>query len=185
VGVRGYNDDFRILGVSVSMRSIAIISLLAVLSACASTDVASAWPGSKKKDKDAKHASTTAPTAGATTGASTAKTVKTPSGLQYQDLVVGSGESPRPGQTVIVHYTGWLTNGKKFDSSVDRGQPFTFPLGQGRVIKGWDEGVATMKKGGKRRLTIPSNLAYGASGSPPVIPPNSTLVFDVELLGMQ
>jgi FKBP-type peptidyl-prolyl cis-trans isomerase len=107
---------------------------------------------------------------------------RTPSGLEYEDLVVGAGASPRVGQTVVVHYTGWLTTGKKFDSSVDRNQPFTFPLGQGRVIKGWDEGVASMKVGGKRKLTIPPQLAYGDRGFPGAIPPNSTLVFEVELL---
>jgi len=112
--------------------------------------------------------------------------VRTRTGLQYQDIVLGSGSSPGPGQTVTVHYTGWLqSNGQKFDSSVDKQQPFSFPLGQGSVIKGWDEGVATMKVGGKRRLVIPSDLAYGPNGAPPDIPGNATLVFDVELLGMQ
>jgi peptidylprolyl isomerase len=114
-----------------------------------------------------------------------AQGVTTPSGLKYQDTVVGSGPSPRQGQRVSVHYTGWLTNGSKFDSSRDRGQPFQFSLGQGEVIKGWDEGVASMKVGGRRKLTIPSNLGYGPRGMPPVIPPNATLVFDVELLGIQ
>jgi peptidylprolyl isomerase len=113
------------------------------------------------------------------------KMVKTPSGLQYRDLTVGNGPAPRPGQSVNVHYTGWLTNGKKFDSSLDRGQAFSFLLGRGMVIKGWDEGVASMRVGGKRRLVIPGNLAYGAQGSPPDIPPNAVLVFDVQLLGIQ
>lgn len=113
------------------------------------------------------------------------KLVKTPSGLQYKDTTVGNGPSPRPGQSVNVHYTGWLLNGTKFDSSVDRGQPFSFPLGRGQVIKGWDEGVASMRVGSKRILVIPANLGYGAGGMPPVIPPNATLVFEVQLLGMQ
>jgi FKBP-type peptidyl-prolyl cis-trans isomerase len=115
----------------------------------------------------------------------TPMTQTTPSGLQYEDLTVGSGATPQAGQTVEVHYTGWLTDGSKFDSSVDRGTPFTFPLGQGRVIKGWDEGVATMKVGGKRKLTIPPELGYGARGFPGAIPPNSILVFEVELLGVR
>jgi peptidylprolyl isomerase len=117
------------------------------------------------------------------------KMTRTSSGLQYQDAVVGTGESPRSGQVCVMHYTGWLweneKKGKKFDSSVDRGKPFEFPLGQGRVIKGWDEGVASMKVGGKRTLLIPPQLGYGARGAAGVIPPNATLLFDVELLGVK
>jgi|SRR5215469_414044 len=106
----------------------------------------------------------------------------TASGLQYWDIKVGTGATAAAGKTVKVHYTGWLTDGKKFDSSVDRGQPFAFSLGAGQVIKGWDEGVAGMKVGGKRQLRIPPELGYGARGAANVIPPNSTLIFDVELL---
>ena len=108
--------------------------------------------------------------------------ITTGSGLTYVDLVVGTGREAAAGNLVTVHYTGWLTNGKKFDSSVDRSEPFSFPIGAGRVIKGWDEGVAGMKVGGKRKLTIPSQLGYGARGAGGAIPPNATLVFDVELL---
>jgi len=110
---------------------------------------------------------------------------KTADGLEYWDIKVGTGATAQSGQTVKVHYTGWLTNGKKFDSSVDHGQPFSFRLGAGEVIKGWDEGVAGMKVGGKRQLRIPPELGYGQRGYPPVIPENSTLIFDVELLGVQ
>ena len=105
--------------------------------------------------------------------------------LKFIDLRVGQGAQPKPGQIVRVHYTGWLTSGLKFDSSVDRNEPFEFELGAGRVIKGWDQGVATMKVGGKRKLTIPSDLAYGLKGSPPEIGPNATLIFDVELLAIK
>jgi len=107
----------------------------------------------------------------------------TPSGLQFWDMKVGTGPKALRGETVRVHYTGWLTNGKKFDSSVDK--PFSFDLGVGQVIKGWDEGVAGMRVGGKRQLRIPPDLAYGDRGAAGVIPPNATLIFDVELVGIQ
>ena len=111
---------------------------------------------------------------------------KTASGLEYEDTQVGSGASPRPGQTCVMHYTGWLwTNnakGAKFDSSLDRNEPFDFAIGRGQVIAGWDEGIMTMKVGGKRTLRIPPQLGYGAQGYPGAIPPNSTLLFEVELL---
>jgi FKBP-type peptidyl-prolyl cis-trans isomerase len=106
----------------------------------------------------------------------------TQSGLSYAVLTPGTGAEATPGKMVFMHYTGWLTDGKKFDSSLDRGQPFSFPLGAGRVIPGWDEGVAGMKIGEKRQLRIPSKLGYGERGAGGVIPPNATLVFDVELL---
>src|SRR5438128_763439 len=117
------------------------------------------------------------------------KAMTTPSGLQISDGKVGTGASPKKGQTCVMHYTGWLyengAKGKKFDSSVDRGQPFEFPIGQGRVIPGWDEGVATMKVGGKRTLIIPPELGYGSRGAGGVIPPNATLIFEVELLDVK
>ncbi len=117
------------------------------------------------------------------------KIVTTASGLKFIDTQVGTGASPKTGQTCVMHYTGWLydngAKGKKFDSSVDRGSPFEFPIGTGRVIKGWDEGVASMKVGGKRTLIIPPELGYGARGAGGVIPPNATLMFDVELLDLK
>ena len=114
---------------------------------------------------------------------------KTASGLEYEDTQTGTGKSPAKGQTCVMHYTGWLwvdeKKGSKFDSSVDRGRPFSFPLGMGRVIRGWDEGVASMKVGGKRTLLIPPGLGYGAAGAGGVIPPNATLLFEVELLELR
>jgi FKBP-type peptidyl-prolyl cis-trans isomerase len=130
-----------------------------------------------------------AQTAEKTTGKTTGKIMTTDSGLQIIDGTVGTGATPKPGQICIMHYTGWLyedgKKGKKFDSSVDRNEPFEFPIGQRRVIAGWDEGVASMKVGGKRTLIIPPALGYGARGAGGVIPPNATLMFDVELLDVK
>ena len=113
---------------------------------------------------------------------SAAGSVKTASGLSYTDLVKGTGAAPVSGKSVTVHYTGWLEDGKKFDSSLDRGQPFVFRIGAGEVIPGWDEGVMSMRVGGKRKLFIPAQLGYGAAGAPGAIPPNANLIFEVELL---
>jgi peptidylprolyl isomerase len=119
----------------------------------------------------------------------TGKTMTTASGLQITDSKVGTGASPKPGQICVMHYTGWLyengQKGKKFDSSVDRNEPFEFPIGKHQVIAGWDEGVSTMKVGGKRTLIIPPAMGYGARGAGGVIPPNATLMFDVELLAVK
>jgi FKBP-type peptidyl-prolyl cis-trans isomerase FkpA len=112
-------------------------------------------------------------------------TTTTASGLVIEEINLGDGDEAKAGQMVSVHYTGWLTNGTKFDSSVDRNESFDFPLGRGHVIRGWDEGVAGMKVGGKRKLTIPPDLGYGPRGAGGVIPPNATLVFDVELLAVR
>jgi FKBP-type peptidyl-prolyl cis-trans isomerase FkpA len=118
-------------------------------------------------------------------GVDTAAMTKTPSGLRYRDLVKGQGAEAAAGKSVQVHYTGWLPNGEKFDSSRDRNEPFSFTLGAGQVIAGWDEGVAGMKVGGRRKLVIPPDLAYGTAGAPPDIPPGATLVFDIELLSVR
>jgi FKBP-type peptidyl-prolyl cis-trans isomerase len=133
---------------------------------------------------------TTEGTSSATTTTPTSETaavgqeVTMANGLKYSELVVGTGTVANSGDRVSMHYTGWLTDGTKFDSSFDRGQPYTFALGTGAVIKGWDEGIKGMKVGGKRKLTIPPDMAYGANGYPPVIPANATLVFDVELMAV-
>jgi FKBP-type peptidyl-prolyl cis-trans isomerase len=121
----------------------------------------------------------------ASLGVDTTKMTKAPSGLWYTDVAAGQGEPAEAGRTVTVHYTGWLPNGTKFDSSRDRGEPFAFTLGAGQVIAGWDEGVKGMKVGGRRRLVLPPRLAYGDGGAPPAIPPGATLVFDVEVLKVE
>jgi FKBP-type peptidyl-prolyl cis-trans isomerase len=118
-------------------------------------------------------------------GVDTTTMTKAPSGLWYTDVAVGQGDVAEPGRTVRVHYTGWLPSGKKFDSSRDRGEPFAFTLGAGQVITGWDQGVKGMKVGGRRKLVLPPQMAYGEAGAPPDIPPGATLVFDVEVLGVQ
>jgi FKBP-type peptidyl-prolyl cis-trans isomerase len=155
--------------------------------------VAYAVTACAKKEQETQSAAPAPATAVASPAAGVSSTaapaasnvVTTSSGLKYEVLREGNGPVAKSGQTVSVHYTGWLTDGTKFDSSVDRGQPFSFTLGAGQVIKGWDEGVAGMKVGEKRKLTIPSDLGYGQRGAGSVIPPNATLVFDVELLGIQ
>jgi FKBP-type peptidyl-prolyl cis-trans isomerase FkpA len=149
---------------------IVLLLLVAAISipACSQKEATNAAP---------KAAETQAAPATASAGA-----VTTASGLSYTDLVAGSGASPTSGKNVTVHYTGWLVDGKKFDSSVDRGEPFVFRIGAGEVIPGWDEGVMSMKVGGKRKLIIPAQLGYGAAGAGGVIPPNATLIFEVELL---
>jgi len=133
-----------------------------------------------------KPKATQAPASAATQAAPAASAARTtPTGLIIETLATGTGAAAVPGDTVSVHYTGWLTNGTKFDSSRDRNEPFNFKLGAGQVIPGWDEGVAGMQPGGKRRLTVPAQLAYGARGAGGVIPPNAVLVFEVEYLGVK
>lgn len=153
------------------MRNVEKIIVLLLLIAAVSIPACSQKEGTASAEK-----------APAAQSQATAGAVKTPSGLSYTDLVKGTGASPTSGKNVTVHYTGWLENGTKFDSSVDHGQPFTFRIGAGEVIPGWDEGVMSMKVGGKRKLVIPPQLGYGAAGAGGVIPPNATLIFEVELL---
>ncbi len=147
--------------------------------ACAAATLLVTAAACTKKTDDTAATSASAPAADSTpqTGASVTS-------LKIEELKAGTGAEAIAGKTVKVHYTGWLTDGKKFDSSVDRGQPFEFSLGKGHVIKGWDQGVAGMKVGGKRKLTIPADLGYGAAGAQGAIPPNATLIFEVELLGV-
>ena len=164
------------------MKNVTLILLLLAFGSAQSLAAQTTTSKVPPKATTARSSATTAShrtTAKVTTPA--AQPVTTPSGLKYVDMVVGTGPSPKVGNTVLVDYTGRFTNGKIFDTSVGK-QPFQFVLGRGQVIKGWDEGVGSMKVGGKRKLILPSNLAYGAQGYPGVIPPNSTLTFVVELL---
>jgi FKBP-type peptidyl-prolyl cis-trans isomerase len=166
--------------IKLSAVACAVACAVALASACATNEKPAA-----QGQQPVAAAAPAAPAAPAAAGASRT----TPSGLQIQDVVIGQGTEAVAGQNAKVHYTGWLIQngqrGAKFDSSVDRGQPFVFPLGAGRVIKGWDEGVQGMKVGGKRVLLIPPELAYGARGAGGIIPPNSTLMFEVDYLGTQ
>lgn len=156
------------------MKKVLALSMVVALAGCAAC--------TKKTETEAQVSTGQAQQTAPTGASATAAAVTRPGGLVVEDLKVGSGAEAVAGKLVSVHYTGTLTDGKKFDSSRDRGQPFEFPLGQGSVIKGWDQGVAGMKVGGKRKLTIPPELGYGAAGAGAVIPPNATLLFDVELL---
>jgi FKBP-type peptidyl-prolyl cis-trans isomerase len=149
------------------MRRFSVLSFLTLLAACGSRGDAGSSGFS------------------AELGVDTTKMTKAPSGLWYSDVAAGQGTVAEPGRTVHVHYTGWLPDGKKFDSSRDRNEPFAFTLGAGQVITGWDEGVKGMKVGGRRKLVLPPQLAYGEAGAPPDIPPGATLVFDVEVLDVK
>ena len=145
------------------MRLLPLLTLSVLLSACGSTERAR---GGFSADL----------------GVDTTKMTHAPAGLWYSDVTVGQGKEATSGSNVTVHYTGWLPNGKKFDSSRDRGEPFAFTIGAGQVIPGWDEGVKGMREGGRRKLVLPPGMAYGEAGAPPDIPPGATLVFDVEVL---
>ena len=168
----------RLLGIGALVTGVVVLAAAAIaIAGCGSgggtsqsTSTSAALTGSTQS------AISTGPSTG------TSSSTQEANGLQIQDEVVGTGPATKAGDTVTVNYTGWLTSGKKFDASADHGQPFTFTLGQGQVITGWDQGVAGMKAGGKRKLTIPPELGYGAQGAGGVIPPNATLIFEVELV---
>ena len=159
------------------------VALIATSIGCKKTDQSSSTTPASTPETSAPQATTPNPSSSATSMPSGSE-VKMPSGLVYVDVKVGDGALAEGGKRVSVHYTGWLTDGTKFDSSVDRNEPFMFELGSGQVIRGWDEGVKGMRVGGKRKLTIPSDLAYGPEGRGP-IPANATLIFDVELLDVR
>jgi FKBP-type peptidyl-prolyl cis-trans isomerase FkpA len=165
-------------------RSVAVVAVLA-LASCQQSQTASTSGGTTSSSGTSAAAEPTGSAPSTTAESAPGAATTTSSGLKIEDLVVGTGAVAEKGKMVGVHYTGWLTDHTKFDSSLDRGEPFTFPLGQGQVIRGWDEGVAGMKVGGKRRLTIPPDLGYGARGAGGVIPPNATLIFEVELLSVK
>jgi FKBP-type peptidyl-prolyl cis-trans isomerase FkpA len=166
---------------STSSKTASIRVVLAVSIAFALAGAAGCTKKENAPSGDTQSANTAATAQTANTAAPTSAAVTE---LKIEDLKVGNGAEAKPGQQVTVHYTGWLTDGKKFDSSLDRGQPFKFQLGASQVIQGWDKGVAGMKVGGKRKLTIPPQMGYGERGAGGVIPPNATLVFEVELLGV-
>jgi FKBP-type peptidyl-prolyl cis-trans isomerase len=165
------------------MRKLHYVSaVFAVIAFVATASSGLAWPHKDKEDKekDSSNQQVVYPIGPDAEGYYTSST-----GLKFQDMKKGEGPRPRNGQSVMVHYVGWLTNGQKFDSSIDRGQPFEFVIGAGNVIKGWDEGVKGMHVGGQRRLLIPPQLGYGAKGAGDSIPPNSKLVFDIQLIGVK
>jgi FKBP-type peptidyl-prolyl cis-trans isomerase len=167
------------------MRPFALLAFMALATLLIAQASKTTSPAGKKTgDSKASNAQASAKTPAGPTKVS-GQPVTTPSGLQYWEIKKGTGPTAVNGKTVQVHYTGWLANGKEFDSSLDLGEPIEFVLGEGRVIKGWDEGIAGMKVGGKRQLRIPPELGYGTRGAPPTIPPNATLIFDVQLVAVK